>query len=174
MKKKRLSEDILGSVSRYFSPAVHLIQGCHYGGTFFPSSLRGHSWSSCSPHLFLSAEECLDRCEFGWVDKHAWLSPSGDPKGGLLLAMVRLVYTACDSGEGNGNPLQYSCLENPMEGCSPWGHWESEMTEQLHFHVLEQEMAAHSNVFAWRSQGQGSLVGCHLWGRTELDMTEAT
>ena len=24
------------------------------------------------------------------------------------------------------------------------------------------------------SQGQGSLVGCHLWGRTELDMTEAT
>ena len=23
------------------------------------------------------------------------------------------------------------------------------------------------------SQGQGSLVGCHLWGRTELDMTEA-
>ena len=27
------------------------------------------------------------------------------------------------SGEGNGNPLQYSCLENPMDGggCSPWG-----------------------------------------------------
>ena len=24
------------------------------------------------------------------------------------------------------------------------------------------------------SQGQGSLMGCHLWGRTELDMTEAT
>ena len=41
--------------------------------------------------------------------------------------------------EGNGNPLQYSCLENPMdggalEGCSPWGLEESDMTEQLHFH----------------------------------------
>ena len=37
--------------------------------------------------------------------------------------------------EGNGNPLQYSCLENPMdEGSqSPWGHKESDTTERLHF-----------------------------------------
>ena len=36
-------------------------------------------------------------------------------------------------GEGNGNPLQYSCLENPMdwEACSPWGRKESDMTERL-------------------------------------------
>ena len=34
------------------------------------------------------------------------------------------------AGEGNGTPLQYSCLE----GCSPWGRWGSGMTEQLHFH----------------------------------------
>ena len=39
-------------------------------------------------------------------------------------------------GEGHGNPLQYSCLENPhgqksLEGYSPWGHKESDMTEQL-------------------------------------------
>ena len=39
-------------------------------------------------------------------------------------------------GEGNGNPLQYSFLENPHEhrsltGYSPWGHKESDMTEQL-------------------------------------------
>ena len=38
--------------------------------------------------------------------------------------------------EGNGNPLQYSCLGNPMDrgslvGCSPWGRKESDMTEQL-------------------------------------------
>ena len=39
-------------------------------------------------------------------------------------------------GEGNGNPLQYSCLENPRDG--------------------------------------GALVGCHLWGHTESDTTEAT
>ena len=38
-------------------------------------------------------------------------------------------------GGGNGNPLQYSCLENPMErslvSCSPWGRSESDTTEQL-------------------------------------------
>ena len=35
-------------------------------------------------------------------------------------------------GEGNGNPLQYSCLENPMDrGYSPWGHKEMDTTEQL-------------------------------------------
>ena len=42
-------------------------------------------------------------------------------------------------GEGNGSPLQYSCLENPhgrrsLVGCSPWGRWGSDMTERLHFH----------------------------------------
>ena len=38
--------------------------------------------------------------------------------------------------EGNGNPLQYSCLENPMdgEGYSPWGRKGSDTTERLHFH----------------------------------------
>ena len=36
-------------------------------------------------------------------------------------------------GEGNGNPLQYSCLENPMIGYSPWDHKESDTTERLHF-----------------------------------------
>ena len=33
-------------------------------------------------------------------------------------------------------------------------------------------MATHSSVLAWRIPGQGSLVGCCLWGRTESDMTE--
>ena len=30
-------------------------------------------------------------------------------------------------------------------------------------------MATHSSVLAWESQGQGSLVGCRLWGCTESD-----
>ena len=43
-------------------------------------------------------------------------------------------------GEGNGTPLQYSCLENPMDGgalvgCSPWGCGGSDTTERLHFHL---------------------------------------
>ena len=42
-------------------------------------------------------------------------------------------------GEGNGNPLQYSCLENPMDGGAWWAtvhrsQRESDTTERLHFH----------------------------------------
>ena len=47
-------------------------------------------------------------------------------------------------------------------------------TFTFHFHSLEKEMATHSSVLAWRIPGMGSLVGCRLWGRTELDTTEAT
>ena len=74
-------------------------------------------------------------------------------------------------GEGNGTPLQCSCLENPMDG----GAWKSavhgvaedrtrlnDFTFTFHLHALEKEMATHSNVLAWKSQGQGSLVGCCL------------
>ena len=39
---------------------------------------------------------------------------------------------------------------------------------------LEKEMATHSSVLAWRIPGTGELGGLPLWGRTELDMTEAT
>ena len=85
--------------------------------------------------------------------------------------------------EGNGTPLQYSCLENPMDGGAWWAavhgvakSWTrlSDFTFTFHFHALEKEMATHSSVLAWRIQGQGSLVGCRLWDRTELDTTEAT
>ena len=62
-------------------------------------------------------------------------------------------------------------MEEPGRlGCSPWG------AERLHFHfhALEEEVATHSSILAWRIQGTGSLMGCHLWGRTESDTTEAT
>ena len=45
----------------------------------------------------------------------------------------------------------------------------------FHFHSLEKEMATHSSVLVpGESQRRGSLVGCHLWGCTESDTTEAT
>ena len=44
----------------------------------------------------------------------------------------------------------------------------------FHFHALEQEMAAHSSILAWRIPGTEELVGCSLWGRTESDTTEVT
>ena len=91
--------------------------------------------------------------------------------------------TSSFSGEGNGTPLQYSCLENPTDG-GAWKaavHWVAEgrtrlsdFTFTFHFHALEKEMATHSSVLAWRIPGTGSLVGCRLWGRTESDTTEAT
>ena len=84
-------------------------------------------------------------------------------------------------GEGNGTPLHYSCLENPMDG----GAWQAAVHEvaksrtrlsgfftfTFHFHALEKEMATHSSVLAWRIP---TLLGCCLWGRTESDTTEVT
>ena len=86
-------------------------------------------------------------------------------------------------GEGNGTPLQYSCLENPMDGGAWWTavHGVTKSRTRLsdfpftfHFHALEDEMATHSSVLAWRIPGTGSLVGFRLWGRTESDTTEET
>ena len=47
-------------------------------------------------------------------------------------------------GQGNRNPLQYSCLEKShgwrsLVDYSPWGRKELEMTEQLHFHMYKVE-----------------------------------
>ena len=65
-------------------------------------------------------------------------------------------------GEGNGNPLQYSCLENPRDGGAWWAavhgvakSWTrlSDFTFTFHFHALETEMATHSSVLAWRIPG---------------------
>ena len=48
----------------------------------------------------------------------------------------------------------------------------SDFTFTFPFHALEEEMATHSSVLAWRIPGTGSLVGFHLWGHTELDTTK--
>ena len=86
-------------------------------------------------------------------------------------------------GEGNGTPLQFSCLENPMDGGTWWAAVLgvaksrtrlSDFTFTSHFHALEKEMATHSSVLAGEFQGRGGLVGCRLWGRTESDTTEVT
>ena len=86
-------------------------------------------------------------------------------------------------GEGDDTPLQYSCLENPMDGGAWWAAVRgvakslirlSDSTFTFHFHALEKEMATHSSVLAWRMPGTENLVGCRLWGRTESDTTEAT
>ena len=70
--------------------------------------------------------------------------------------------------EGDGTPLQYSCLENPMDG-GAWGaavHGvaESDTTERLHFHALETGMATDSSVLAWRIPGTGEPGGLPSMG----------
>ena len=66
----------------------------------------------------------------------------------------------CIIGEGDGTPLQCSCLENPMVG-GAWQAWRRKWQPTPVFLPGE-------------SQGRGSLVGCHVWGCTESDMTEET
>ena len=65
-------------------------------------------------------------------------------------------------GEGNGTPLQYSCLENPTDRVAWWAAVcgvaksrtrLSDFTFTFHFHALEKEMGTHSSALAWRIPG---------------------
>ena len=81
-------------------------------------------------------------------------------------------------GEGNGTPLQYFCLENPMDGGAWWAAvcgvtksqtQLSDFTFPFHLPALEKEMATHSSILAWRIPGMeepGGLqsVGSHRAG----------
>ena len=86
-------------------------------------------------------------------------------------------------GEGNGTPLQYSCLANPMDG-GAWKAavhgvaksraWQRDFTFTFHFHALEKEMATHSSVLAWRITGTGEPGGLPSMGshRVEHDCSD--
>ena len=73
----------------------------------------------------------------------------------------------------NGTPLQYSCLEYPVDGGAWWAavhgvtsSWTrlSDFTFTFHFHALEKEMATHSSVLAWRIAGTGEPGGLPSMG----------
>ena len=81
---------------------------------------------------------------------------------------LELVHIVSVIREGNGTPLQYSCLENPMDGGAWWAAVDgvaegrtrlSNFTFTFHFHALEKEMATHSSVLAWRIPGTGEPGG---------------
>ena len=88
---------------------------------------------------------------------------------------------------GNGTPLQYSCLENPMDGGAWWAAvhgitksrtWLSNFTFTFHFYALEKQMATHSSVLAWRVPGTaepGGLpsMGSHRVGHDWSDLAAA-
>ena len=79
-----------------------------------------------------------------------------------------LINASLTHGEGNGTPLQCSCLGNPMDR----GAWKaavhgvvnswtrlSDVSFTFHFHALEKKMATHSGVLAWRIPGTGQPGG---------------
>ena len=83
--------------------------------------------------------------------------------------------------EGNGTPLQYSCLENPMDGGAWWAavhgvaKSRTRLATSLFTFMHWRRKWQPTQVFLpGESQGRESLVSCHLWGRTESDTTEAT
>ena len=90
-------------------------------------------------------------------------------------------------GVGNGNPLQYSCLANPMDRRTWWAAVHgvaksrirlSDFPFTFHFHALEKEMATHSSVLAWRIPGTGEpggllSMGSHRVGHDWSDLAAA-
>ena len=92
-------------------------------------------------------------------------------------------YLALFNGKGNGTPLQYSCLENPIDG-GPW--WAavhgvtksrirlSDFTFSSHSCIGERNGNPLQCSCLENPRDGGTLVGCHLWGHTESDTTEVT
>ena len=160
----------------------------HYTLVFFPTVLRYPLWS----HFPIFPQPFFVLLSYGFslwnfysspVLKE-WLLPTpGTPSFSFCevwskifkpLSSRLLDWCQLDtsSREGNGTPLQYSCLENPMDG----GAWEaavdgvaksqtrlSDFTFTFHFYALEKEMATHSSVLAWRIPGMGSHRVGHDW-----------
>ena len=80
----------------------------------------------------------------------------------VSFSLCQLIKLQTLYGEGNGTPLQYSCLETPMDGGAWWAavHGVAKSRTLLndfafpfHFHALEKEMATHFSVLAWRIPG---------------------
>ena len=92
-----------------------------------------------------------------WAWGRSFIFNSGSVWGFNLLAL-----------EGNGTPLQYSSLENPMDGGAWWAAVHgvaegrtrlSDFTFTFHFHALEKDMATRSSLLAWRIPGKGKPGG---------------
>ena len=91
----------------------------------------------------------------------------------VLMLTILLYHCHFYDGESNGNPLRYSCLENPVARGAWWAAVNrvttsqtllSDFTFTFYFHALEQEMATHSSVLAWRIPGTGEPGGLPSMG----------
>ena len=93
------------------------------------------------------------------------------------------IYIYVSFGEGNGTPLQHSCLKNPMDGGAWWAAVRGVTTSQtqlssftftFHFMHWRRKWQPTPVFLPGESQGRESLVGCHLSGHIESDRTETT
>ena len=136
----------------------------------FMITFNPHNSDFCFPTLWMSKQWLINIVI--WV-RWQWPSPH------IYIQHYFNVYF----GEGNGIPLQYSCLENPMDG----GAWQaavhgvaksrtrlSNFLFTFHFHALEKEMATHSSILAWRIPGTGEPGGLPSMGshRVRQDSSE--
>ena len=118
-------------------------------------------------HLFIHPpDKHFYLCTYSWMlKKNPRLQNSAKCGWHIFFLSVYIYITQC-YGEGNGTPLQYSCLENPMDG-GAWQaavHGVAKSRTQLSdftftFHALETEMATYSSVLAWRISGMGEPGG---------------
>ena len=110
-------------------------------------------------HLYMTTKKTIALTIWTYVDK--------------VISLLFNTLSKFVTGEGNGTPLQYFCLENPMDG----GAWRaavhgiaegrtrlSDFAFTFHFHALEKEMATHSSVLAWRIPGTGEPGGLPSMG----------
>ena len=128
----------------------------------------GHS----NPFQYSCLENSMDRGAW-WARVHGVAKSRTWQKWPSTQHIYILVYTGPYFREGNGTRLQYSCLENPMDGGAWWaGVHEvaksrtrlSDFTFTFHFHALEKEMATHSSVLAWRIPGTGGAWWASIYG----------
>ena len=136
-------------------------------------------------HLGLSETEQRGACS-GHGDGRGQMPRVHIGKGRLGVYLVR-AHTLCvllrsftySLGGGNGKPLQYSCLENPMDGGAWWATVHGVATSRSRlsdftFTQWRRKWQPTPGFLPGESKGRQSLVGCRLWGRTESDTTEAT
>ena len=134
-----------------------------------------------------------DGWKFPYIGKHGLTSltlwSSNHAPGYLINSFVNLcaqktrkqffIDLELETREGNGVPLQYSCLEHPIDGGAWWAtvHGVAKSRTRLSdftFTHWRKKWQPTPVFLPGESQGWGSLVGCRLWGHTESDMTEAT
>ena len=159
-----LSYSIWAAVAKYHRLSIYRNKfiSCNFGS--WKSSISRHQQSQVAA-IFLVHSQChLAVSSYGGKSK-------GAPWSFFWKAPVSFM------GEGDGIPLQYSCLENPMDG-------EPGRLQSMGSHRVGHDWVTSLSLFTfmhWRrkwqptpvflpgeSQGRGSLVGCRLWGRTRL------